>query len=683
MFMNLGPCPLVIPCVEICHPILIHMDRPSAKQSHGEALDRFRRVTMLGLLVTFGIVFGDIGTSPLYVMKAIVRANAAFDADYIIGAVSCVIWTLTIQTTIKYVLIALRADNRGEGGILALYSLVRRRKNHWLYAVAAIGASALVADGVITPAVTVTSAIEGLRIFSPDIPVVGIVLVIIAGIFIIQSMGTGVIGKWFGPVMLLWFASLGVFGALSIGLCPSVFKAFNPWYAVRLLVDYPGWFLILGAVFLCTTGAEALYSDLGHCGRLNISVAWIFVKVMLIVNYLGQGAWILANPGRAAAVNPFYAVVPHGWLVPEIVLATLAAVIASQALISGSFTIFSEAVNLRFWPRMRIKYPSPLKGQLFIPSVNAFLFIGCVLTVLIFRSSDHMEAAYGLAITVTMLMTTVLLAVWLRERGAPRWVPVAFVVIFGAVEGAFLVANLFKFMHGGWYTILIAGVLLLIIFAWYNGSRLKDRFRQFADLDRYLGVISDLRDDRELPKYASNLVYISRAESDLRVDSKLVYSIINKMPKRADRYWIIRVVADDAPDTLDYGVNVYGDNLIYCVTMRFGYRVKPWLTVYLRQVVEDLQREGRVDITSRYPSLQSHGIPGEFRFVVINRIFSPSSNCRRRESFVMRLHDMIGRHSLSDIDAYGLNVCNVTVESAPMILNTSPWQRIKPVAEFA
>lgn len=388
------------------------------------------KISALGLLVTMGIVFGDIGTSPLYLMKAIIGANPNFDADYIVGAVSCVIWTLTLQTTLKYVVIALRADNKGEGGILALFSLLKHRKEKWLFFVAAIGAAALIADGVITPAITVTSAIEGLDIVRSGVPVVPIVVTVICVIFLMQQAGTGKIGKFFGPFMLVWFSFLGVMGAMKIGDYPSIFEAFNPWCAIRLLIDYPGWFLILGAVFLCTTGAEALYSDLGHCGRLNISISWIYVKVMLLLNYLGQGAWIISSGNQvASSVNPFYGIMPHGWILPAVILSTGAAIIASQALLSGSFTIISEAMSLSFWPRLNVKYPSIEKGQLYVPAVNWSLLFGCLLTVAIFRSSSHMEAAYGLAITITMLMTTVLLTFYLRERKVPKWVCGLFLVL--------------------------------------------------------------------------------------------------------------------------------------------------------------------------------------------------------------------------------------------------------------
>ena len=637
-----------------------------------------RKVTSLGLLVAFGIVFGDIGTSPLYVMNAIVRVRHGYDADYIIGAVSCIIWTLTLLTTVKYVIIALRADNNGEGGILALYSLVKKSRHKWLYIVAAIGASTLVADGVITPAVTVTSAIEGLGSLSGSIPVTGIVIVIITVIFVIQMVGTHTIGKWFGPVMLLWFVVLGVFGSIHIADCPDILKAFNPWYAVRLLVHYPGWFLILGAVFLCTTGAEALYSDLGHCGRMNISMAWILVKIMLILNYLGQGAWLIRRiPEPLGDINPFYGIVPHLLLIPGIILATLAAIIASQALISGSFTIFSEAIGLKFWPRMKIKYPSVVKGQLYIPAINFFLYAGCVATVLIFGSSANMEAAYGLAITVTMLMTTFLLAVYLRHKNVSRWLIGLFIAIFGSLEAGFLIANATKFMNGGWYTILIAGAIAVIILTWYTGNRIKEKFRMFVDVDRFMGVIADISHDREIPKFASNIVYLSHSQKDSEVETRLIYSIINKQPKRADRYWIIRIEHDDAPDTLAYSAVPHGGGLLYYVTMRFGFRVEPRLTLYLRQIVEDLQKRDGIDITSCYPSLRKHGIAGEFRFMVIRRIFSENSVCGKKDRMLMRLHNIISRFALSDVSAYGLDVCNVTEETSPMIINDRRPRRIE------
>lgn len=637
----------------------------------------------MGLIVTLGIVFGDIGTSPLYVMKAIVGANTAFDADYVVGAVSCVIWTLTLQTTLKYVVIALRADNKGEGGILALYSLLRKKGAKWLYVVAAIGAATLVADGVITPAVTVTSAVEGLQTVDTSLPVVPVVIAIISLIFIMQRAGTGRIGKMFGPYMLAWFLMLGVVGSFSIHLYPSVLKAFNPWYAVKLLIDYPGWFLVLGAVFLCTTGAEALYSDLGHCGRRNIAVSWLFVKVMLILNYLGQGAWIVSAGAAAVGENPFYAIMPRWFLIPGVIMSTLAAIIASQALLSGSFTIFSEAMGLNFWPRMKIRHTSEHRGQLYVQSVNWALYLGCLVTVLLFRSSAHMEAAYGLAITITMLMTTVLLAFYLHIKGSPKWVIVLFLTLYASLEGCFFVANMFKFTHGGWFTILIAGVVCAVMIGWRKAFRVRRSLLEYKRIADYSGIISDLKADRSIPKYASNLIYLSSAPDDGTVESKIIYSIINKRPKRADHYWFIHIDHTDEPDTLEYTVEEIVPETLFDVRMRLGFRVEPQVTVYLRQVVEDMVAAGRFDLTSAYASLRSRGIPGDFHFIVIHRVFSPSSNCSPATSRLMNLHNFLRRIGVPPEKAYGLDTSVVSVEVVPLVINTSPGRRIKPVGRLS
>lgn len=634
----------------------------------------------MALLVTVGIVFGDIGTSPLYVMKAIAGVNPVYNADYIIGAVSCVIWTLTLQTTVKYVIIALRADNKGEGGILALYSLIRKLPRKWLFIPAAVGASTLIADGVITPAVTVTSAIEGIRVIDSSAPVVPVVIVIITAVFLVQQFGTKAIGRWFGPFMLLWFLMLGVLGSLHIGDAPSVLKAFNPWYAVKVLVDYPFWFLILGAVFLCTTGAEALYSDLGHCGRLNITYSWIFVKITLILNYLGQGAWLLSEQGTVSAgVNPFYAIMP-GWFLPAgIIMSTGAAIIASQALLSGSFTIFSEAMGLDFWPRLKVKYPTNLKGQLYIPLVNCFLYAGCIITVLLFRSSSAMEAAYGLAITVTMLMTTVLLAFYLRHRGVSRGVVALFAAVFIAIEGIFLVSNMFKFMHGGWYTMLLAGLVCGVMLVWRRARNIRNRYIEYRDFDSCLDIIKDISDDAEIPRYASNVVYISKSRDPGKVESKLLYSIVNKHPKRADHYWIIRVHFDDAPDTLDYSCRMLIPRTLVSVDLRLGFRIQPQVSVYLRQIVEDLVASGDIDLTSRYPSLRSHGIPGDFRFIIIHRLFSASSSCRYSDRLMMNLYAILRRMGIADENALGLDTSSVSVENVPLIINNVTSRRIRHV----
>lgn len=639
------------------------------------------RLTLAGLLVTVGIVFGDIGTSPLYVMKAITGANPRFTPDYILGAVSCVIWTLTLQTTVKYVLLALRADNRGEGGILALFALLRKSSRRWIYIVAAVGAAALVADGVITPAITVMSAVEGLRIVAPSVPVLPIVVAVIVGIFIFQQAGTGRIGRFFGPFMLAWFLMLGVLGVSCVGVCPAVLKAFNPWYAVRLLVHDPGWFVILGAVFLCTTGAEALYSDLGHCGRRNISVSWIFVKIMLILNYLGQGAWLMAR--ESAQGNPFYDIMPRRFVLVGVIMSTGAAIIASQALLSGAFTIFSEAVSLGFWPRLKIKYPSLEKGQLYVPAVNWMLLAGCLLTVAVFRDSAHMEAAYGLAITVAMLMTTVLLALWLRSRRVPRVLCALFVLFFISLEGLFFAANLFKFAHGGWFTVLVGGAVAAVMIVWRKSERVRSSYMELRDMGACASLITAVKHDAEIPKYASNLVYLSRYASHSVIDSKLIYSIVNKQPKRADHYWFVHVENTDEPEQLEYSVDIVVPQTVYFVNLRLGFRIEPKVSVYLRQVVEDLTADGRLDLVSTYPSLRREGIPGDFRFIIQRRIFSPASNCPRGAANLMRLHDFLRSLGVSDRSSFGLDTSVVTEETVPLIINTAPGRRIRPVSSAA
>lgn len=643
------------------------------------------KASLIGLLVTLGIVYGDIGTSPLYVMKAILGATPHPTPQYVIGALSCIIWTLTLQATVKYVLIALRADNRNEGGILALYALVRRSRRKWLYVAAIVGASTLVADGVITPAMTVVSATEGLQLISPDVPVVPISLGIIVLLFFVQQFGTSLIGKSFGPLMLVWFLMIGLLGAVHLGSSWQVLQAFNPVWAVRLLYASPEWFLIMGAVFLCTTGAEALYSDLGHCGRSNIHITWVFVKLMLILNYLGQGAWTIAHlDSLSAGLNPFYAIMPRWFLLPGIVMATIAAVIASQALISGSFTIFSEAMNLNFWPRQKIKYPSNIKGQLYIPFINSFLLVACLITVLIFRNSSHMEAAYGLAITITMLMTTLLLAFYLHQKRVNRLLVALFALTFLVIESGFFTANLFKFMHGGWYTLLIAGLIAGTMLVWYNALRLRRRYYVFRSFPAYYGILSDIKRDNSIPHYATNLVYLTRAEKNDEIEGKILYSIINKQPKRADHYWIIYVDYQDEPSTLEYTCEPLIPGTLYRLNMRIGFRIQPYINVFLRQVIEDLVSSGRFDLTSCHPSLRKYDVPGDFHFVVIHRIYYHDDSFGLMDNFIMNLYHLIRTIGISDVKAYGLDTSNVTVEKVPLIVNhSSGKQRIRPAAEEA
>lgn len=645
---------------------------------------KLSKARIVGLLVTLGIVYGDIGTSPLYVMKTILRVNPHITEDYIIGALSCIIWTITLQTTFKYVVVALRADNKGEGGILALYALIRRMNKKWLYAIAIIGAATLVADGFITPSITVVSAIEGLKGIDPDIPVVPLSLAIVSVLFFVQQFGTAAIGKSFGPLMLLWFLMLGVLGVMHIWEYLPVFKAFNIYYAFMLLKSSPEWFLVLGAVFLCTTGAEALYSDLGHCGKWNIRVSWGFVKSMLLLNYLGQGAWVISHMHALPAdVNPFFAIIPQQFLFVGVVMATIAAVIASQALISGSFTIFNEAMNLNFWPRQFIKHPTDVKGQLYIPFVNKFLFVFCVFTILFFQNSSNMEAAYGLSITITMLMTTLLLGFYLRKKEVHTVWIVLFMGFFLSIEVCFFTANLFKFMHGGWVTIVIAGLISFVMMVWYNALKLRRKGFKFLKFDNFYPILADVKADKEIPHYATNLIYLSRADKNDEVEEKIIYSILHKQPKRADHYWIFYVDYLDTPSTLEYTFHPLIKDTLFRVNLRIGFRVQPYINLYLRQIVEDLVQSKEFDLTSCFPSLRKHHLAGDFHFVVIRRMYQEGS-FGMWNNFVMNVYNLVRRIGISDVKAYGLDTSNVTVEKVPLLVSfrrtSDRIQRVDPVS---
>ena len=629
------------------------------------------KLSLMGVIVTLGIVFGDIGTSPLYVMKAIVRAGNPVNAEYIIGAVSCIIWTLTLQTTVKYVLIALRADNKGEGGILALYALIRRHSRKWFYFLAIIGASTLIADGVITPSITVLSAIEGLKVYEPETPVVPIALCIVTVLFFIQQFGTNMIGKLFGPLMLLWFSMLGVLGAMHIGDYNPILQAFNPLHAIHLLTSNPEWFLILGAVFLCTTGAEALYSDLGHCGINNIRTSWAFVKVMLILNYLGQGAWIIAHVNNlTSGLNPFYAIMPHAMLFFGIVMATIAAIIASQALISGSFTIFSEAMNLKFWPRQKIKYPTDVKGQLYIPFVNMSLFILCVIVILFFQSSERMEAAYGLSITITMLMTTFLLSAYLTIRRVNRWLTLLFLIVFVGLESIFFVANMAKFMNGGWVTMLLASVMIAIMYVWYNATTIRNSQIQIRDVRESFSIISDIKSDESIPKYATNIVYLTKLGGKYDIEQKILYSIINKHPMRADHYFLLHIDYQDSPSTLEYDVTTLVPDTLYRINLRLGFRIHPLVNRYFRQIIEDMVAKDGFSLASSYPSLAKHNVMGNFVFVLINRIYSTFASFSFKERLIMDAYEWIDHLKLSMTRSLGLNTSNVLIENVPLTLKS-------------
>jgi len=637
------------------------------------------KLSVAGFVITLGIVYGDLGTSPLYTMKALVLGGAGNFNDLLIyGSLSCIFWTLTLQTTIKYILITLRADNKGEGGIYALFALIRK-KSSWAAILTMIGGAALLADGVITPSITVTSSIEGLRLYNNEIPVIPIVLIIFTALFFIQQFGTNIVGTSFGPIMVVWFLMLGILGLSQLVYNPGVISAINPVYAVRFLTDYPGGFILLGAVFLCTTGAEALYSDLGHCGRANIRISWIFVKTMLLLNYFGQGAWLLSDRPSGYDLNPFFSIMPGWFLLPGVIVSTAAAIIASQALITGSFTLVSEAVSLNFWPKIRILYPTQIKGQVYLPFVNWFLWITCSLVVIFFKDSSNMEAAYGLAITITMIMTTLLLSYYLLQKNTPRYFPFLVLIVFLTIEGGFLVANLHKFRYGGWFTLLLASVYFFIMLGWYFGRKIKNRHITFVNLSGFLPIIKDLSKDRSVPKTATNLVYIIKANNKDQVESKVIYSIFQKQPKRAETYWLLHVDRVDDPARFDYEVDQIIPGILIRLDFHIGFKIEPKINLYFKEALEDLVQSGEISLKSSFESLKKHNFPGDFKFILIDRIMIRDIKLTRWENFILALNSISRRVSISDIRALQLDSTNTIVEQVPIIIDQPVPQRINRI----
>ena len=639
----------------------------------------FNKVTTAGLIIALGIIYGDIGTSPLYVLNEIITGRAISE-KLIIGSLSCIIWTLTLQTTIKYVILTLKADNKGEGGIFSLYALVRRRRK-WLVVPAMLGGAALLADGIITPPITVTSAIEGLRQLHAlkDIQqntIIGIVIGIITVLFFLQQFGTASIGKLFGPIMGIWFTMLAILGCTHLLDDIGIFKALNPYYAIDLLTTYPKGFWLLGAVFLCTTGAEALYSDLGHCGRGNIRFSWIFVKTCLILNYLGQGAWLLANyrdqiiPPQIMSdgFNPFIGVMPQWFKLPGIIISTTAAVIASQALISGSFTLISEAMRLNLWPKMKINYPTEEKGQLYIPGISLLLYIGCVGIVLYFQKSSNMGAAYGLAITMCMISTSLLFANFLVSRRVQSIWIYLYLIVYLIIESSFLIANLEKFLHGGYVTLIVGGGLFAVMYVWFRSRKIKNRYVEFVRMEHYIPMIQELSNDRTIGKYATHLVYMTSANNPKEIEHKIIYSILNKKPKRADIYWFVHVDVLDDPYTCEYSVEHIIPNDIIRVEFRLGFRVEQRINLMFRKVVEDLVNNKEVNITSRYESLERNNVVGDFQFIVLEKYLSQDNELPFFERIIMKLYFWLKEISLGEERGFGLDPSFVTVEKFPLIV---------------
>jgi KUP system potassium uptake protein len=638
--------------------------------------NNLKNLTFAGFLIAIGIVFGDIGTSPLYTYTAIIGSRPITEL-IALGGVSAIFWTLTFQTTIKYVFITLRADNKGEGGIFSLYTLIRRYKR-WLLFPAIAGGSFLLADSIITPPISVSSAIEGLKPSYPNLPVIPIVLAILFLLFALQRKGTSFIGKLFGPVMLVWFTMIAILGIGELVGNFAVFKALNPYYAYQLLSEYPGGFWLLGGVFLCTTGAEALYSDLGHCGRRNIQISWLYVKVCLILCYFGQAAWLLKHVGTTlTAVSPFFGLVPHWFLFPAIAIATLATIIASQALISGSFTLVAEAIRLNLWPKLRVIFPSDVKGQLYIPAINWLLMMGCFGVVLYFRESKNMEAAFGLSVTITMLMTTILLNFYLFTKRVNKVAIYILLLVFLTIEGAFLIANLKKFMHGGWVTLSLGILIFITMYIWYKASEIKHRLQRTADLVPFIPILKELSNDSAVPKYATNLVYLTLSSNSNYIEERIIHSILYRQPKRADIYWFVHVEVVDEPFKMAYTVKILEPEDVIWITFKLGFRVAPKINSLFRKVVEEMAQNKEVNIQSRYTSLDKHNITGDFRFVIMKLFLSFENELSYSDDFILKAYFLLKKISLADEKEYGLDYSNLTIEKSPLILSPPKHSLLK------
>ena len=651
-----------------------------------------KKLSLAGTLITLGIIFGDIGTSPLYVFQTLLTDGGHVTEALVLGSISCIFWTLTLQTTFKYIIITLQADNHGEGGIFSLYALVRRY-GKWLAIPAIVGAGTLLADGIITPPISVTSAIEGLSnvqsLASSFVPgnalILGIVIGIMLLLFFFQQFGTNVVGSAFGPVMLLWFLMIGTLGFLQIMHMPSIIKAFNPYYGYQLLINHPHALALLGAVFLCTTGAEALYSDLGHCGRDNIRISWIFVKTTLLLSYLGQGAWVLRQPAGTnfTNLNPFYQIVPnpHLLMIPCVALATLATIIASQALISGSFTLISEAVSMNFWPRITIKYPSNIRGQIYIPSINWILCFGCIAVSLYFETSERMTAAYGFSITIAMLMTTILMYYFMRYvKHWPLWLVTTILCVFLVVEFSFFIANAVKLLHRLFFLVFEFG-LIFTMYIWFRARKIINRFLHFIDLKDQVPMLHALSADETVSKYSTHLIYLTKANNAKQIEEKIIYSIISRKPKRADTYWFVHVETTSEPYTMEYSVEQLETGKIIRVEFRLGFRIQPRINVLFRKVIEDMLARNEVDITSNYESLHRFKIAADFRFVILERFLSYNNLFSSRDSFILNSYFAIKKLAQSEAKAFGLDTSETYIEKVPLIvkpLDNFTLKRIDP-----
>lgn len=655
------------------------------------------KVTLAMSIVALGVVYGDIGTSPLYTMQTFLAGQggvAHADETAVIGMLSLVFWTMTLITTIEYVLICMRVDNKGEGGIFALYSLLRRYGG-WLIVPAMIGGAAFLADSVLTPAMSISSAVEGLQtlpalqsVFSanPNLTLV-ITIAIIVAVFAVQSRGTERIGKVFGTTVLIWFVFIAVTGGISMAHNLEVLRALNPVYGVEFLVsgDNRAGLALMGTVFLSITGAEALYSDMGHVGRGNIYATWPFINLALVLSYFGQGAWIIRtieNPvfvREGGAPNPFFAMMSPELRYVAVVLSVVAGVIASQALISGAFTIVSEATRLNWMPHLQVRYPARTRGQLYIPTVNCVLCVATVAVLLIFRNSEHIAAAYGLALTVTMVMTSILVTVYLWHRRM-HVAAVVFAVVFPTIMLLFFVASMAKFMHGGWFTALLTLAILTVMVTWNEGTKLERAQRRHMQLDDCLPVLQRLHDDATIPYYSDNIVYLTSDQDMKRMDTDVFFSIFANHPKRAHAWWIVSVETTDDPFTREYTVEDYGTDYLFRVRIRLGFKVSQSIPAYLHQIMHDLLRGGDLpQQTTRYPKVDADPEIGPITYVLIHKALMPESKVSAKGAWALRIKYAIRHVAGSPVKWFGLAPYNPVTEVQPLFLSTVRPPRLKRV----
>ncbi|WP_420868069.1 KUP/HAK/KT family potassium transporter [Bifidobacterium simiarum] len=657
------------------------------------------RVTLAMAIVALGVVYGDIGTSPLYMAQSFVSGQGGIqyaDRQSVLGLLSLLFWSVTLITTVKYVLIAMRIDNKGEGGIFALYSMVRRY-GKWLAYPAMIGGAAFLADSVLTPAVSISSAVEGLQTIPQLEPIFDandnltlmITVCIIVVLFAIQSRGTESIGKVFGIVVMIWFSFLAVVGVANLGTDWTVFAALNPWYGIDFLLFDPGnkaGLAVMGTVFLATTGAEALYSDMGHVGRGNIYATWPFIKIALILNYFGQGAWILRNQHNESlygikSLNPFFQMMTPSLRSVAVVLSVAAGVIASQALITGAFTMVSEATGLNWMPHLQVRYPARTRGQLYIPAVNIVLCAATLSVLAMFKDSEHITAAYGLALTITMITTTILLAAYIWCAWKRRVFAIVFAILFLAIQTLFFIASMSKFLHGGWFTMLLTLAILGIMVTWDQGTKVERSQRRHMWPKEFLPALDALHRDFKIPYYADNLVYLTSDPELRRLDTDIFYSIFANHPKRARAWWAVSVQVTDDPFTREYSVENFGTSFLFRVRIRLGFKVSQNVATYLHQIMHDLINDGTLPRqTVIYPKVDEDPEIGTIQYVLVHKALMPESKITSRGATSLRVKYAIRHLAGNPVKWFGLSAYNPVVEVQPLFVSTNKVPALKRVA---